>query len=82
MVPTHKSWNEQKISTFHEDMTPGWLHLYGAVKVNQKVLEGLEHVYRFPLSSGNINISIGMGHTLELEIWIPDHSSDTSNFTL
>ena len=27
------------------------------MKVNQKVLKGLEHVYRFPLSSRNVKIS-------------------------
>ena len=45
-------------------MTPGWLHLSGAVEVNPKVLEGLEHVLRFPLSSRNVNISIGTPYNL------------------
>ena len=27
VVPTHKSWKEQKIFTLHEDVTPGWLYL-------------------------------------------------------
>ena len=64
MVPTHETWKEQKISTLHVDMTPGWLHLQGAVKVIQKVLEGLEHVHNFPLSSRNVNISIGTPYYL------------------
>ena len=80
IMPTSISWKEQKKSTLHEDMTPGWSHLHWAVKVNQKVLEGLEHVHRFPLFSRNVNISIW--NTLELDICIPYHYIDTSNFTL
>ena len=64
MTPNHKSWKEQKMSTLHEDMTPRWLNLYGAGKVNQKVLEVLEHVQRFPLSSWNVTISIGTPYNL------------------
>ena len=48
----------------NKDMTPRRLHLYAAVKVNQKVLEGLEHVHRFPLSSRTVNISIGTPYNL------------------
>ena len=50
------------------------------MEVNPKVLEGVEHVYRFSYvlkESEYINWD-----TLELNIWIPDHYIDTSNFTL
>ena len=50
VIPTQKSWKEQLISTVYEVMTPSWFHLLGCVKVNLKVLEGLEHVHKFPLS--------------------------------
>ena len=81
------------------------------MKVNQKVLDGLEHVQRSPLSSRNVIINQlrscggqpksvwGFGacsevpfvlkeckyinwDTLELDIWIPHHYVDNSNFTL
>ena len=76
------SWKEQKISTFHEDMTPVWVHLYsmgscegqlksvgvfGACAEVHFVLKGYNYINK---------------DTLEHDIWIPDHYIDTSNFTL
>ena len=55
---------KDKKYSLYEDMTPGWLHLSGVSKVNQKVLKGLEHVHRFTLSSRNINISKGTPYNL------------------
>ena len=34
------------------------------MNVNPKVLEGLEHVHRFPLSSRNVNISLETPYNL------------------
>ena len=45
-----------------------------------KVMEYLKHNHRFPLSSRNCKYIDW--DTLDLDIWIPGHYIDTTNFTL